>query len=274
MTQQRLIVGAQASQAKGITIWGTIRDYFRANDVPMEYALFSSYETMSGALLRGEIDIAWNAPMAHVQCLIQSEGACRTLAMRDVDKNVRSIVIAKAGSGIEAVDDLRGRKVALGVPVSSELRLLPLHGLRASGFDLEREAELVDLEPQTYPDGQAWVDDGMIFKAVLAGEVDAGVIFEPYLPRFLQRAELEESAVQVVWASEPFCHCAFTARPGYPEEAGDQFVELLTAMDASDPEIAEMMQLENLSQWLPAEGSGWDALVDAVQEADFVGATY
>ncbi len=274
MTDRPLLVGAEATAPRSITIWSTIRDYFVANDFPMDYVLYSTYEAMDQALLRGDLDIAWNAPMAHAQCLIQSDGACRTLAMRDVDDAVTTVIIAKSDSGIKDLEDLRGRSVALGVEASSELRLLPLHELRQSGFDLEREATVVDLEPRVYPGGKAWVNDGMIFEAVLGGQADAGAIFAPYLPHLLKQHQLKESEIRVVWRSTPFDHCAFTGRPALPQEVGDRFVELLLAMDPSDPELAEMMKLEHLERWLPARESGWDALVDAVKEADLVGATF
>lgn len=275
MTDRPLLVGAEATNPRSITIWSAIRDYFLANDFPMEYVLYSTYDAMDQALLRGDLDVAWNAPMAHAQCLIQSDGACRTLAMRDVDEAVTSLIITRPETGIEDLEGLRGRSIALGVEVSSELRLLPVHELKQAGFDLEKDAQVVDLAPQTYPGGKAWVNDGMIFEEVQAGQVDAGVIFAPYLPRLLEHYELDESAVRVVWQSTPFDHCAFTGRAALPESVGDRFVELLLAMDPSDPDIAEMMTLEGMrTRWLPAKTEGWNALVDAVKSVDLVGATF
>ena len=110
--------------------------------------------------------------------------------------------------------------------------------------------------------------------AIRRSPADAGAIFAPYLPHLLEHHQLKESDIRVVWQSTPFDHCAFTARPALPQEVGDRFVELLLAMDPSDPEIAEMMKLENLERWLPAQESGWDSLVDAVKDADLVGATF
>src|SRR5262249_18685082 len=39
-----LLVGAQASEPNGVLIWRTIRQYFIASGVPMDYALFSTYD--------------------------------------------------------------------------------------------------------------------------------------------------------------------------------------------------------------------------------------
>ena len=80
--------------------------------------------------------------------------------------------------------------------------------------------------------------------------------------------------VTVVWRSQPYCHCAFTARPELPTEVGERFVEILTAMSPGDPRVAEMMKLEHLTRWLPADDSGWSGLVDAIRERHLDGTTF
>jgi phosphonate transport system substrate-binding protein len=270
-----LTVGATAADPRHVvTIWNAIRDWFTTNGLPLEYALYSSYDALCGALLRGEVDIAWNAPMAHAQSLLASAGTCRTLAMRDTDQDVATVIIARTDAGIDAPEDLRGRRVALGVPTSTELRLLPVHQLRQASLDLETDCVLVDLEPRPYPGGRRWIDDFMIFDAVLDGTADAGTIFEPWLEHLLRNAGDRAGEVKVVWRSAPFCHCAFTARPGLPSDVADRFVGLLLSMDPADPDVAEMMRLEHLQRWVPADEQGWQAIMEAIAAAGLEGATF
>lgn len=270
-----LLVGATASDpAHSVEIWNAIRRWFVDHGLAFEYVLYATYDGLCGALLRGEVDIAWNAPMAHAQALLVSEGACRTLAMRDTDHNVRSLIVARSDSGIVGPVDLAGRRVALGVATSSELRLVPVHELRAQGIDLETQCELVDLEPRTYSNGARWVDDRLLFDALLAGTVDAVALFEPWLAPLSTRRGVEPGAIVVVWASEPYNHCAFTARPGLSDDTATRFVELLVAMDPAEPAVAEMMRLEHLTRWLPAQTAGWAALMDAIDGAGLRGATF
>ena len=270
-----LLVGATAADpANVVTIWNAMRRSFAQQGMPMDYALFSSYDALCAALLDGTVDIAWNAPMAHAQSLIASNGACETLAMRDTDQNVASVIIALTSSEITTVDDLRGRTVGVGVPTSTELRLIPAHQLRAEGFDLETDCVHADIEPRAYSNGVRWIDDFLIFDAVTDGRADAGVIFEPWLAHLMSKRGLAPEAVKVVWRSEPFCHCAFTGRPGLPQSTGARFVELLTAMDPADPAIAEMMRLEHMTEWLPASPEGWKGLIEAIHGAELEGTTF
>jgi ABC-type phosphate/phosphonate transport system substrate-binding protein len=275
LVDRPLLVGATAADpAHAVTIWNAIRRWFGGRGMPIEYALFSTYDALCRLLLDGTVDIAWNAPMAHAQSLLTSGGACRTLAMRDTDQDVATVVIALAASGIATIDDLRGRVVAVGVPTSTELRLVPAHQLRAHGFDLERDCHHADIEPRPASNGVGWVDDFLIFDAVKDGRADAGVIFEPWLGHLLRKRGLAPGDVTVVWRSEPFCHCAFTARPGLPEDVAARFVQVLTSMRDDDPAVAEMMRLEHLTRWLPADDSGWTGVVDAIRANHLEGATF
>lgn len=274
-TDRPLLVGATAADPRNaVTIWNEMRRWFTEHGMPFEYALFSTYDGLCRALLAGTVDIAWNAPMAHAQSLMVSGGSCQTLAMRDTDKDVATLIIARTGSGITSVEDLRGRVVAVGVPTSTELRLIPAHQLRARGFDLEADCTHADIEPRAASNGQRWVDDFLIFDAVNDGRADAGIIFEPWFAHLVRKRGLAPEDMTVVWRSEPFCHCAFTARPGLPPDVAARFVGLLTSMDPGDPGVAEMMRLEHLTRWLPAHDGGWTGVIDAIRAAELDGATF
>ncbi|MDG2114363.1 MAG: PhnD/SsuA/transferrin family substrate-binding protein [Actinomycetota bacterium] len=267
-----LLIGATAADTKrAVLIWNAIRKYFNEAGFEVEYALYSTYDVLCRHLLEGHVDIAWNAPMAHAQSLLQSDGQCRTLAMRDTDQGVHTILVARTDSGIGGLDDLRGRRLALGVDTSSELYLLPLGQLAEAGLDVSADCTLVDLAPTRYPNLQEWVDDQAIFAAVADGRADAGVIFEPWLPSLLRRHELSPDDITVVWRTRPYDHCAFTSAPGLDSDTCARFVELLLAMDPDDPEIAEMMRMEHLTRWVRATDTGWTDLMGAIEGAELVG---
>lgn len=267
-----LLIGATAADPKrAVLIWNAIRAYFDDSGLPVEYALYSTYDALCQHLLAGHVDIAWNAPMAHAQSLMLGEGRCRTLAMRDTDERVTTILIARSDAGIGGLDDLRGRRLAMGLDVSSELWLIPAAQLSERGFDVGRDCELVALEPTRYPNLQSWIDDPSIFAAVVDGEADAGVIFEPWLAPLMRRHELTADDITEVWRTRPYSHCAFTARPDLDDERSARFVELLLAMDPAEPEIAEMMRMEHLTKWVSADDSGWSDLIGAIDAAGLRG---
>jgi ABC-type phosphate/phosphonate transport system substrate-binding protein len=267
-----IVVGATAADpANAVSIWNAVRRWFVEHGFPIEYALYSTYDAMGQALLSGAIDIAWNAPMAHVQCLARSGGRCRTLAMRDTDAGNHTLIVARRQSGLKSWEDLMGRRLALGVEVSSELHLIPVAQLREAGLDPVSQCELVALEPREYSDLKLWIDDSMIFDAILNGEADAGTIFEPWLPYLIRKRNLGPDDIVEVWRSRPYNHCAFTARPGLETETAERFVQLLVQMDPETDYVADMMKREHLTRWEPADDSGWSDLQAAVEGAGLVG---
>jgi ABC-type nitrate/sulfonate/bicarbonate transport system substrate-binding protein len=66
------------------------------------------------AFVKREIDLAWNAPLAYVKIKRRLQNPCQVVAMRDVDVNFTTRFITHAGSGISTVQDLKGKRLALG----------------------------------------------------------------------------------------------------------------------------------------------------------------
>ena len=76
--------------------------------------LYPSYDALVEALDSGEIDIAWNSPLAHAQYHVRNQCQSQTLAMREGDVGLRVTLIAKEESGIKSLDDLAGKRVIIG----------------------------------------------------------------------------------------------------------------------------------------------------------------
>ena len=76
------------------------------------------------------------------------------------------------------------------------------------------------------------------------------------LPALIRRAGMTDDDITEVWRTRPYSHCAFTARPGLDDDTCSRFVDLLVAMDPADPDIAEMMRMEQLTKWVRAEDTG------------------
>src|SRR4051794_1614908 len=107
-------VGAVAYDPRVVPIWEGMREYFLEARLPIDYVLFSNYDRQVQALLARQIEIAWNTNLAWVKVHRATDGKCRALAMRDVDAQFTTIVVARTESGIKSLADVRGRRLALG----------------------------------------------------------------------------------------------------------------------------------------------------------------
>src|SRR3954469_18966286 len=104
-----ILLGAVAYDSKVVTIWEGIRDYFRDEGVPLDFALFSNYERQVEELLAGHIDIAWNTPLAHVRVKARTDSV--SLGMRDSDRDFHAKVVVRRDAGIEKLSDLYGKRL-------------------------------------------------------------------------------------------------------------------------------------------------------------------
>ena len=88
-------IGAVAYAPSTVSVFQGLTRYLNKNGLPSDYVLYSSYDALVSALDRGEVDIAWNTPLAHAQFHVRNKCKSQTLVMRDVDFNVRSTLIVR-----------------------------------------------------------------------------------------------------------------------------------------------------------------------------------
>src|SRR5262245_64988823 len=141
MTNAAVRIGAVAAGPSGTTIWEGMRTYFAEAGVPIVPVLFSSYEEQTDALFNRIIDIAWNGPVAYVRCAARSAD-CRVLAMRDVDVDFTTVMIARRDSGIAALADPPGKRPPLGAGGWRGGATLPLTSFPQPGPELDPDGGL------------------------------------------------------------------------------------------------------------------------------------
>src|SRR5215831_17243598 len=108
-----LVVGAVAYDQRVVPIWEGMRDYFREAGPAIDYALYSNYDRQVQALLDRQIDIVWNTNLAWLKVQRRTNGACRALALRDVDANFTTVFVARTDSGVKSLADVHGKRLAL-----------------------------------------------------------------------------------------------------------------------------------------------------------------
>jgi ABC-type phosphate/phosphonate transport system substrate-binding protein len=68
MSQDKtLLMGAVAYDPKVVIIWDGFRQYFAEQGLDFDYVLYSNYERQVESHLAGDIDVAWNSPLAWLQ---------------------------------------------------------------------------------------------------------------------------------------------------------------------------------------------------------------
>jgi phosphonate transport system substrate-binding protein len=262
--RDELLVGAVAYTANVVPIWEGIRDYFRASPQPMDFVLFSNYERQVDALVAGHIDIAWNTNVAWVRSLRRSGGQAQALAMRDTDLTFRTLMVGRRGSGLEGLDALRGKRVALGSRDSGQARILPVYFLDREGIGLDDVVPVI-FDSDVGKHGDTGRSDLDALRAVADDEADVAAVGINTWDALRAGGDGAVADFEVVWESEDYNHCNFTALPSLDEERVRQWVEHLLAMDWDDPDHRRILELEGLREWKRPELAGYTSLVDAME---------
>jgi ABC-type phosphate/phosphonate transport system substrate-binding protein len=59
-----LKIGAVAYAPYVVTVFEGIKKHFNRLNVPLDWVLYSNYDALVEAFVRGEVDLAWNGPLA------------------------------------------------------------------------------------------------------------------------------------------------------------------------------------------------------------------
>jgi len=263
-SENEVLVGAVAYSANVVPIWEGIRDYFRDSDAPMDFVLYSNYERQVEGLLAGHIDVAWNTNVAWVRTQRRTKGEARALASRDTDLTFKTFMISRAGSGLDDLPSLKGRRVALGSRDSGQARILPMFFLERAGVTAD-DMDLVIFDSDVGKHGDTGKSDLDALRAVIEDTADVAAVGSNTWEALLAAGDDTVADLAVTWESENYTHCNFTALPTFAPERSDPWVNHLMAMDWENPEHRRILELEGLTAWKPTDLAGYETLVEAMQ---------
>jgi phosphonate transport system substrate-binding protein len=258
-------IGAVAYAPGAVTVFEGVRRYCGKNGLPVDYVLYSNYDALVDALHKGQVDVAWNTPLAHARYHRLAGNASKTLVMRDVDCGFRSKLIVRKDAGISALSGLAGKTLILGSHDAAEATVLPLHYLKGEGFDPAR-VKVLELDKELDLRGYPCSSEVHVLKALQGGRGQAGIIGARLWERLKKEEPDQVVGLVDLWTSPPFSHCVFTAGKDFDEGLARRFTNLMTAMDPADPLTADLMRLEGTKKWLVGSPEGFRDLLKALAE--------
>ncbi|GAA5185873.1 hypothetical protein GCM10023322_30910 [Rugosimonospora acidiphila] len=270
MTTESLLLGAVAYDPKVVTIWTGFRDWLREHGLPFDYVLYSNYERQVEDLVAGRIQVAWNSPLAWVRARRLAAAAGRTVRavlMRDTDRDLTSVVVVRADSGIGQVSGLDGRVVGTGAVDSPQGTLIPLAQL--AGLGVKVNVRRFDVGVGLHGDHIGGERDAV--RALLAGEVDAAAMLDGSHLTFTREGLLPSGSTRVLAQTEPYDHCNMSAVDLAPSALVDRFEALLRGMSYDDAAVRPPLDLEGLTRWVSGRTDGYRALEAAVELFGFYG---
>ena len=265
MADKPILVGAVLYDPKVSVIWDIIRDFFEAQGCPIDVVFYTNYELQVEALVKGHIDIAWNSPLAWVDCVRQTGATCRAIAMRDTDRDRVSHLVVKADAGLASLGDLRGTTVALGAKDSPQATLIPTGLLQRAGLEPGQDFEVKRFDVLVGKHGDHVGGELEAFRCLAAGNADASAMLDLNWQAWTADGTVNPDAYRILATTDRFDHCVFTVLASFAPAREKAFLDALFAMTYDNPQHREMMDLEGLKAWEPGRTSGFGPLSEAVE---------
>jgi len=262
-------IGAVAYDPKVVTIWEGFKAYFDKRSFDTDFILYSNYDAQVDANLKGEVDIAWNSPLAWVRSQLLTGGRCHALAMRDSDRALTTKVIVRASSPLTALTDLRQKIVAVGASDSPQATLIPLNMIAEAGVFPGRDCQVLYHNVMVGKHGDHVGGEREAARALASGKADAACVLDSNYMLFINEGTLDPETTRVLASTRPFDHCNFTAAPDLQETLRQRFTQELLRMSVEDPDVRTCMEMEGVKEWLPGRTSEYGQLEEAVERFGF-----
>jgi len=195
---------------------GTFAEAF-GEGVTIDWKMFNAGPSEVEALFAGEVDIGYIGPGPAINAYIKSEGDVVVIAGAT---SAGAVLVARAGSGIESVKDLAGRKIA--VPQYGNTQDLILRNLlKENGLADTAAGGTVEILQVENPDVQTLFEKG---------ELDAAFVPEPWGSLLAEKTNAEIVLdYNEVWRDGEYPVAVVVVRKDFLEEHPDLVEKFLTA---------------------------------------------
>ncbi len=142
------------------------KGYFTEAGIEVEATKYMTADQLTNALLAGNLEITANTSMSTFMTTVEESPDFAKIYMVSIHdpENYLDALLAKKGSGIESIEDLKGKKIGM-FPGSTNIIYLSI--ALSNYLDPKEDVEMLQLPPQTH------------IEAFASGQVDALYTLEP-----------------------------------------------------------------------------------------------
>lgn len=187
-----------------------VREYLSKElGIPVEIQVTSDYTAAIEAMRSKHIDIAWFGPFSYIIAanIAGAEAIVNGVKESTGSSTYRSIIVVNADSGIETLDDLKGKSFAFVDPASTSGNLIPRKILIENGIDPDN-----DFANSFYAGTHNAVE-----YAIANGKIDAGADSDNSYDRMVEEGEIDPNVNKIIYTSEPIPGSPIAVRGDLPK---------------------------------------------------------
>ena len=218
------------------------------------------YAATVEGLAAKKLDLVWYGGFTSVQAVRRTNGTAKRLVLRQEDAEFKSVFIAKPGSPIKSLADLKGKTFAFGSVSSTSGSLMPRYFLLQAGINPERDMKQVAYSG-AHDATALWVE---------SGKVEAGALNFLVWDKLVQTKKVDLDRVSVFWTTPPYVDYVWTARGDLDRGIQDKISAAFLKLDYNNPEHRKLLDLHRTRKYIRANDADWKSVEDAAISAELL----
>jgi phosphonate transport system substrate-binding protein len=225
--------------------------------LPVKFTPVIDYAASVEALAAGKVDMVWYGGFTHVQARRRTNGAAYAIVMRESDLSFRSQFITRVDSGINSLEDLKGKTFAFGSVSSTSGHLMPRYFLQQAGLQPEEDFKRFSFSG-AHDATAKWVE---------TGKVDAGALNGAVWDQLVREGKVDTAKVKVFWTTPPYVDYNWTVRGGLDRQLISRIARAFLNLDYDNPEQRPILDLQRAKAYVLAFEDDFDGITSAAEAA-------
>lgn len=220
-----------------------LQDYLEQRlNKKIQLIVTTDYSSMIEAMRRGRIELAYFGPLSYVLAKSKAEIEAFAALSKNGSTTYKSVVIANIASGINSVEDIKGKTMAYGDPASTSSHLIPKSILASYGLKVDNK---------DYKEVFLGAHDSVAIN-VQTGNAQAGGLSHPILEALIKKGIISTDKVRILTLSDPFPQYPWTMQSNLDPQLKEQIKKAFYELNKND--YAEVLK--------PFKADGFAAIKD------------
>ena len=159
----------------------------------VELRTVDSWEGLAKSLANGETDIALLGPWGYVLANGNAGAQAVATILYDGKPTYQALIVTRPDSGLNRIEDLKGRSFAFGDKGSTSGYLIPTHQLLKMGIK----------DPEKFFGKVVYTKHQAIETQVTRGELEAGADYDRNRNAMIEQGLIKAAESKVIWTSAP-----------------------------------------------------------------------
>lgn len=217
----------------------------------IEIVVTTDYSSMIEAMRNNQIDVAYFGPLSYVLLKQKMKDVLPFAAkIQKGSPTYQAVVVAGAGTGINSLQDIKGKIMAYGDPASTSSHLIPKEMLLS-------QANLK--AGQDYQEQFVGAHDAVAM-AVQNNNAQAGGLSKPIYESLVERGTIDPNKVKVIAESKPYPNYPWVMRSTLASDLQEKIKKVF--YDLKDKDVLKPLEAEGFA---PIEDKDYDVIRNMVK---------